>query len=115
MISFNTFGPWNWLIAGGTYTEEITREAQQLRSHYALIGVVALLVFAVMLYLLVRTVVTRPLALAEQAAGQIAAGDLNVHLVVQNQDEIGKLLGALNGISQNLSAVVGQVRRALSR
>ncbi|MFC0168887.1 Cache 3/Cache 2 fusion domain-containing protein [Pseudoduganella danionis] len=111
MISFNTFGPWNWLIAGGTYTEEITREAQQLRNHYALIGVVALLVFAVMLYLLVRTVVTRPLALAEQAAGQIAAGDLNVHLVVQNQDEIGKLLGALNGISQNLSAVVGQVRQ----
>ena len=111
MISFHTFAPWNWLIAGGTYTEEITREAKQLRNHYALIGVVALIAFAVMLFLLVRAVVTRPLAQAEHAAEQIAAGDLNVHLVVQNQDEIGKLLLALNGISQNLSAVVGQVRQ----
>jgi len=111
MISFHTFAPWNWLIAGGTYTEEITREAKQLRNRYALIGAVALLVFAAMLLLLVRAFVTRPLAQAEHAAEQIARGDLNVHLVVENQDEIGRVLTALNGISQNLSAVVGQVRQ----
>ncbi len=111
MISFHTFTPWNWLIAGGTYTEEITREAKQLRNRYALIAAVALIVFAVMLLLLVRAFVTRPLAQAEHAAEQIARGDLNVHLVVENQDEIGRVLAALNGISQNLSAVVGQVRQ----
>lgn len=111
MISFHTFEPWHWLIAGGTYTEEITREAKQLRNRYALIGVVALVLLAITLFLLVRTVVTRPLARAEQAAVQIASGDLNVQLEVENQDEIGKLLSALNGISQSLSVVVGQVRQ----
>jgi methyl-accepting chemotaxis protein-2 (aspartate sensor receptor) len=35
MVDFHTFKPWNWLIVGGTYTEEITREAGQLRNRYA--------------------------------------------------------------------------------
>jgi len=110
IVEFHTFKDWNWLIVGGTYTEEITREAATLRNRYALIGLVALVIFAVILFLLVRTVVSRPLARAEQAANRIARGDLDVHLEIHNQDEIGQVLGALNGISSSLSSVVGQVR-----
>ncbi|MFS2002010.1 Cache 3/Cache 2 fusion domain-containing protein [Duganella sp. CT11-25] len=111
MVEFHTFKPWNWLIVGGTYTEEITREAGQLRNRYALLGLVSLLLFAGVLFLLVRTVVSRPLARAEEAATRIAQGDLDVHLVIDNKDEIGLVLRSLNGISSNLSNVVGQVRR----
>jgi methyl-accepting chemotaxis protein-2 (aspartate sensor receptor) len=111
MVDFHTFKPWNWLIVGGTYTEEITKEAAQLRNRYALLGLVALALFAVVLFLLVRTVVSRPLARAEEAATRIAQGDLDVHLEIHNKDEIGLVLRSLNGISQNLSNVVGQVRR----
>jgi methyl-accepting chemotaxis protein-2 (aspartate sensor receptor) len=110
MVEFHTFKPWNWLIVGGTYTEEITREAGQLRNRYALLGLVSLALFAVVLFLLVRTIVSRPLAKAEEAAERIAQGDLDVHLVIDNKDEIGLVLRALNGISNNLSNVVGQVR-----
>ncbi len=111
MVEFHTFKPWNWLIVGGTYTEEITREAAQLRNRYALLGLVALVLFAVVLFLLVRAVVSRPLARAEEAAERIAAGDLDVHLDIHNKDEIGLVLRSLNNISDNLSGVVGQVRR----
>jgi methyl-accepting chemotaxis protein-2 (aspartate sensor receptor) len=111
MVEFHTFKPWNWLIVGGTYTEEITREAAQLRNRYALLGLVSLLLFAGVLFLLVRTVVSRPLARAEEAATRIAQGDLDVHLQIDNKDEIGLVLRSLNGISDNLSNVVGQVRR----
>jgi methyl-accepting chemotaxis protein-2 (aspartate sensor receptor) len=111
MVEFHTFKPWNWLIVGGTYTEEITREAAQLRNRYALLGLVALVLFAVVLFLLVRAVVSRPLARAEEAAERIAAGDLDVHLEIHNKDEIGLVLRSLNNISDNLSGVVGQVRR----
>jgi methyl-accepting chemotaxis protein-2 (aspartate sensor receptor) len=111
MVEFHTFKPWNWLIVGGTYTEEITREAGQLRNRYALLGLIALVVFAVALFLLVRAVVSRPLARADEAAERIAAGDLDVHLQVDNEDEIGQVLRSLNNISDNLSGVVGQVRR----
>ncbi|MRW88918.1 HAMP domain-containing protein [Duganella sp. FT80W] len=110
MVEFHTFKPWNWLIVGGTYTEEITREAGQLRNRYALIGLVSLAVFAVALFLLVRAVVSRPLARAEEAAERIADGDLDVHLVIDNKDEIGLVLRSLNNISKSLSGVVGQVR-----
>jgi len=111
MVEFHTFKPWNWLIVGGTYTEEITREAAQLRNRYALLGMISLVVFAAALFLLVRSVVSRPLARADEAAERIAAGDLDVHLQVDNEDEIGQVLRSLNNISDNLSGVVGQVRR----
>ena len=110
MVEFHTFKDWNWLIVGGTYTDEITSEAATLRNRYALIGLAALAIFAVILFLLVRTVVSRPLARAEEAADRIAKGDLDVHLEIHNNDEIGLVLRALNGISSNLSSVVGQVR-----
>jgi methyl-accepting chemotaxis protein-2 (aspartate sensor receptor) len=110
MVEFKTFKDWNWLIVGGTYTEEITHEAAALRNRYAALGLAALLVFAGVLFLLVRSVVSRPLARAEQAATRIAQGDLDVHLEIDNKDEIGLVLRALNGISRNLSTVVGQVR-----
>ncbi|TFW23266.1 methyl-accepting chemotaxis protein [Duganella callida] len=110
MVEFHTFKPWNWLIVGGTYTEEITREAAQLRNRYAVLGLVALAVFALALFLLVRALVSRPLARAEEAAERIASGDLDVHLQIDNEDEIGQVLRSLNNISGNLSGVVGQVR-----
>ncbi|WP_373991950.1 Cache 3/Cache 2 fusion domain-containing protein [Duganella sp. BuS-21] len=110
MVEFHTFKPWNWLIVGGTYTEEITHEAATLRNRYALLGLVALLLFAGVLFVLVRTVVSRPLARATEAAERIAKGDLDVHLEIDNKDEIGLVLRSLNNISDNLSGVVGQVR-----
>ncbi|USX12107.1 Cache 3/Cache 2 fusion domain-containing protein [Oxalobacteraceae bacterium OTU3CAMAD1] len=110
MVEFKTFKDWNWLIVGGTYTEEITREAATLRNTYAALGLTALLIFAGVLFLLVRAVVSRPLGRAEDAATRIAQGDLDVHLEIHNKDEIGLVLRALNGISSNLSNVVGQVR-----
>jgi methyl-accepting chemotaxis protein-2 (aspartate sensor receptor) len=111
MVEFHTFKPWNWLIVGGTYTEEITQEAGQLRNRYALLGLLALVLFAVVLFLLVRSVVSRPLSRATEAADRIAKGDLDVHLVIDNKDEIGLVLRSLNNISDNLSDVVGQVRQ----
>jgi methyl-accepting chemotaxis protein-2 (aspartate sensor receptor) len=111
MVEFHTFKPWNWLIVGGTYTEEITQEAHQLRNRYALLGLVALVLFAGVLFVLVRSVVSRPLARATEAADRIANGDLDVHLEIDNKDEIGLVLRSLNNISDNLSSVVGQVRR----
>ncbi|ELX08195.1 methyl-accepting chemotaxis protein I [Janthinobacterium sp. HH01] len=111
MVEFHTFKAWNWLLVGGTYTEEITREAGQLRNRYAALGLVSLALFAVILFLLVRANVTRPLARAEEAARRIAKGELDVQLDIRNKDEIGLVLRALNGISNNLSGVVGQVRQ----
>ncbi|MGK5080448.1 methyl-accepting chemotaxis protein [Janthinobacterium sp. HLX7-2] len=109
-LSYRAFAPWHWVIAGGTFSDEITLEARQLRNQLALSGFIAVLVFALLLYWLVRVLVARPLAQAEAAAAQMAEGDLTVHLDTTSGDEIGRLLRAMNRTSDNLSQVVSKVR-----
>ena len=110
IVSFAYFKEWNWVIAGGTYRDELTREAAQLRNKYIVFALVGLLVFAAILYGFVRATITRPLAEARDAAIRIADGDLTVNIARRQNDEIGLLLDSMNGISRKLSNVVGQVR-----
>jgi len=107
---YTPFKDWNWVIAGGTYRDEITAEATSLRNRYIVFGLVALAAFAVALYAFVRKAVTRPLAAVRDAAVRIAEGDLTVTIASRGKDEIGRLTEAMNGISRNLSNVVGNVR-----
>ncbi|WP_332875698.1 methyl-accepting chemotaxis protein [Massilia sp. S19_KUP03_FR1] len=109
-VSYVPFAPWNWVIVGGSYVDEITAESTQLRNRYITFGLVALVVFAVLLFLLVRATVTRPLTRARDSAMLIADGDLTVSMDAGQQDEIGRLAAAMNGISRKLSMVVGDVR-----
>jgi methyl-accepting chemotaxis protein-2 (aspartate sensor receptor) len=104
------FAPWNWVIVGGTYVDEIVAESTTLRNRYIVFGLVALTLFAVLLFLLVRAIVTRPLTRARDSAMLIADGDLTVSMDAGQQDEIGRLAGAMNAISSKLSSVVGNVR-----
>jgi methyl-accepting chemotaxis protein len=101
---------WNWVIAGGTYVDEITAAATQLRNRFILFGIAALAVLATLLYLLVRSTVTRPLAAVEDVARRIAGGDLTARIATRNNDEIGRLTVAINDIGESLSGVVGKVR-----
>jgi methyl-accepting chemotaxis protein-2 (aspartate sensor receptor) len=110
MVAYTEYKNWNWLIAGGTYEDEITREASQLRNRYILIGVGALALFALVLNALVKRAVTRPLNAAREAATRIAQGDLGVRVAAAGRDEIGLLAEAMNNICGGLSSVVGQVR-----
>jgi methyl-accepting chemotaxis protein len=110
VVAFTLFKEWNWIIAGGTYEDEIVKEAAHLRDRYILVGLVALALFAAILYAVVRKIVTRPLEQARDAAVRIAQGDLTATLQVERRDEIGLLAEAMNSISSGLSSVVGQVR-----
>jgi len=111
VTAFTVFKDWNWLIAGGTYEDEITRESIQLRNRNLGIGLAALAVFAFLLAALIKRTVTRPLKEARDAAVRIAAGDLSTRVDVRSRDEIGLMLDAMNDISSGLSSVVGQVRQ----
>ncbi|MGJ9416255.1 Cache 3/Cache 2 fusion domain-containing protein [Massilia sp. CMS3.1] len=110
MVAFTHFKDWNWVVAGGTYRDEITQEAARLRNQYTIFGLIALSIFAAVLYIFVRATVTRPLAAARDAAVRIADGDLTVTVARRHNDEIGLLADAMNGISHKLSMVVGKVR-----
>jgi len=101
---------WNWIIAGGTYLDEITAAATELRNRFIAFGVVALSLLAVVLYLLVRASVSRPLAEVRDVARRIAEGDLTARRDSTRLDEIGLMTEAVNAVGAKLSAVVGKVR-----
>jgi len=111
IAAFTVFKPWNWMIAGGTYEDEITHESAQLRNRNIAVGLAALAAFAFLLSTLIKRTVTLPLKEARDAAVRIAAGDLSTRVAVRSGDEIGRMLDAMNDISSGLSSVVGQVRQ----
>ncbi|WP_034295801.1 methyl-accepting chemotaxis protein [Herbaspirillum sp. RV1423] len=111
MAAFSFFPKWNWVIVGEIYSEEVTAEIAAIRNRLILCGAVFLLLVGVAMNLLIKRVVTRPLARACEAASTLAGGDLTVRMPVDRQDEIGQLMGAVNGISDGLAHVVADVRR----
>ena len=111
IVAFSQFASWNWIIAGETYTAEVTREIAAMRNRFMLFGALFLLLVGVVLVLVIKQVVTRPLARAREAADKLAGGDLTARIAVNQEDEIGQLMRAVNGISDGLAHVVADVRQ----
>jgi methyl-accepting chemotaxis protein len=111
MVAFNQFSRWGWVIAGETYSAEVTKEITAMRNRFMLFGAAFLLLVGLVLYFVIQRVVTRPLARAQQAAVRISGGDLTARVQVSQQDEIGQLMTAFNGISDGLATVVAEVRQ----
>ncbi|MBV9293044.1 MAG: diguanylate cyclase, partial [Frankiales bacterium] len=70
--------------------------------------VVGLLLAAVLGWLLAR-VTTRPLAELSTAAERLAAGDLDTRLDATGHDEVGRLAGAFNEMTEELRSYVGEL------
>ncbi|PXW92404.1 methyl-accepting chemotaxis sensory transducer with Cache sensor [Sphaerotilus hippei] len=111
IVAFSYVKNWDWIIAGGTHVDEYTAEITSLRNLYALMGAGFVALICALLYLLVRRLVTVPLAQASQAARAIAAGDLTVALRSDRRDEIGTLMAAMDRIGSSLTGVVRSVRQ----
>jgi len=113
IVAFSQFPAWNWVIVGETYAEEVTKEIAAMRNRFMLFGAAFLLLVGVVLTMVIKRVVTRPLARARAAADLLASGDLTARVRVSDgqQDEIGQLMRAVNGISEGLAHVVADVRQ----
>ncbi|WP_343585617.1 Cache 3/Cache 2 fusion domain-containing protein [Herbaspirillum sp.] len=110
IIALARYPGWNWVVAGEAYVDELTREVNSMRNIYIGCGLLFLALLGLVLALMVRKMVSRPLDAVCQAADQIAGGDLTTRLTVTRGDEIGRLMRSFNGISEGLSAVVASVR-----
>lgn len=74
------------------------------------LGLLGALAVAAISYFLIHRMITESIAAARKAAQQLAAGDLTTQIPVHRNDEIGQLMQAINGISQGLAEIVGNVR-----
>ena len=90
----------------------LAQQASGLQSRYMLFALLATLAIAGVLYLLVQRMVTQPLLDAMSGAQQLAGGDLTTQVHVNRNDEIGRLMQAINGVGLGLAGVVGNVRKS---
>jgi len=72
--------------------------------------VLAATLLGMLIGVLVTRSITRPLAGAVQAADRMAAGDLSQDLVIDRKDETGRLLGAMQNMTERLRSILGDVR-----
>lgn len=110
VVAYQSFPAWGWMVAGGAYTDEITREFRELRNLSLIWAVLGLGALVLGLSLCASRMIARPLGEASAFAKQLATGDLTGRLPVRSRDEIGDLIDAMNGISTGLARVVGRVR-----
>jgi len=120
-VSFLTVPEWQWLIGGVAMHDEVMADVTSIRNRFAAIALGLLVVFALLFLIVVRRLVSRPLDEVAAAAGRLAAGDLSVRLGAtrasrndprNRHDEIGRLVGAVDGVGEGLARIVAHVREA---
>jgi methyl-accepting chemotaxis protein len=110
IVAFTSIKNWNWVVAGGTYVEEYTSEIDALRNRFAIAGLIIVVVISALLYLLLRTLVIRPIHQVSVAAAHIAEGELGHPLTTDREDEVGDLMLSMN----NMQNVLTQFQSAQS-
>jgi methyl-accepting chemotaxis protein len=111
-VSFITVPEWHWLIGGVVPRDEVMAEVAATRNRFLLIGLVLVAGFMAIFLVAVRRLVSRPLDDAVTASECFASGDLSVRVGDGRDDEIGRLMSAIDGIGEGLASIVTQVRGA---
>ncbi|AQQ34990.1 Cache 3/Cache 2 fusion domain-containing protein [Burkholderia cenocepacia] len=116
-VSFTTIPQWQWLVGGIALDDELLATMRATRNRFLMIGAVLVAAFATLFVIVVRRVVSRPLEAAARASERYAAGDLSVRIRDDaathgsaGNDEIGRLVQAVDGIGDGLARIVAQVR-----
>jgi methyl-accepting chemotaxis protein-2 (aspartate sensor receptor) len=111
-IVFRTVPEWQWLVGGIAYRDELLAGVNATRDRFLMVGLLVIGAFVAALLYAVARLVSRPLAEVTQASERIAAGDLSVRLATAREDDIGRLMLAIDGIATGLARIVTQVRSA---
>ncbi|MBR8367689.1 methyl-accepting chemotaxis protein [Burkholderia cenocepacia] len=119
-VSFTTIPQWQWLVVGVALDDELLATMRATRNRFLMIGAVLVAAFATLFVIVVRRVVSRPLEAAARASERYAAGDLSVRIRDgaggapggTGNDEIGRLVQAVDGIGDGLARIVAQVRNS---
>jgi PAS domain S-box-containing protein len=89
------FEPWDWIIAAGTYEEEVYRSLYETE-RFILIIVLAGLALGFGLTFILSRVLTRPIQKLTEVTARMVGGDLSQRVPVDGADEIGVLAVSFN-------------------
>ncbi|WP_457807766.1 methyl-accepting chemotaxis protein [Kushneria sp. EE4] len=110
---FMQYPDWHWVVAATAVNADIDDQIAAARNRFLLIALGLALAAALAVYFMMRRSLSHPLASVQGMAGHLANGDLRQHLDSHRKDEIGSLVGAMNGISDGLRDIVSRVRQSV--
>jgi methyl-accepting chemotaxis protein len=118
IVAFRHLKEWNWIVAGGTYIDELNDESRVMRN--AMLGatvlVVAILVLA--LTFIIRRWITNPLRDAVSETNMLASGDFRSVIAhdggedIKSADEVEQLLGGIQRMAGSLKSLLLKIGSA---
>jgi len=111
VVAFKAFPEWNWVVAGGTYIDEFEEAAHSIGLMLFVIGICAALVLAGVIFILMRSLVVNPLKNMVGTARNVASGLYRNNIDVRRNDEVGKLLQALESMQVRLCSDISEQKR----
>lgn len=106
------YQPWGWVLGTGVYMDDVRQQVGAIR-RALLIGLIALIVFSQLLTMAsVHLLVTRPVHQAIRIADSLAGGNLKLAIHPQTDDEVGKLLRAMDLIAEKVTPTLREIRSA---
>jgi methyl-accepting chemotaxis protein len=73
---------------------------------------ISVLIAALLLLVMVRLIISRPIMQGVDFAEKVASGDLSAEISSRRSDEIGSLAGSLGTMVSNLSGIINEIRAA---
>jgi PAS domain S-box-containing protein len=95
------FRPWDWIVAAGSYEEEIY-QSMYATERFILVAVIAGLALVLFFTFTLSKVLTKPIQDLTQITTRMADGDLSQRVTVSSADEIGVLGTSFNRMISQL-------------
>ncbi|WOA52974.1 methyl-accepting chemotaxis protein [Dickeya solani] len=112
VMVYRSVPQWKWVVVGTISKASLLAEINTIRNLFLGGGIALVVLFAVFFVYLTRRWLSRPLDEVVKVAEQFAAGNLQATLTTKSQDEVGRLVDAINSMGHGLTRLVSQVRDA---
>ncbi len=109
-VAFDRSELWNWVIAGGTQRDEITRDGTQMGKMLGLFGVGSSIALAALLWFAISRRM-KPLEQLRQVVRMLAEGDDTARSNLATRDEVGALGSAFDGMMDERVATQNAIKR----
>ena len=113
MLKYIYFKPWDWVIAAGTYEEEIFSSLYETE-RFILLLVILALALSFFLTLTLSKVLTKPIQELTEITTKMVGGDLSQRVKVHGADEIGvlgtsfnRMISQIQNYTSDLEKMVG--------
>ncbi|WP_128099954.1 methyl-accepting chemotaxis protein [Paenibacillus sp. DCT19] len=103
-----------WKIVGELVPSEAAEAVRPILIRTYMVVGGSLLIGTILLIFIIRSI-HRPLTQLTQAASQVSAGDLTVHIGMKRNDEFGQLANSFDTMTSSLREVLGEVHGTSSQ